>query len=269
MQVSAQGQGHRALTRGVQELAKAIGQLQPGQIGQALQIQVQAKLVGIRQLEVQVEHELAARVVDAQIQQIGRQVQRRLEGALGRFEPVDRLVHDVLQLAQPGVAQHHQLRQRTVDHRQLRSVESLVGRQIVDDLQTKAHRINDVAKVDVAHIQQAAQIGQHDHHRASRERAVGNRLLQVEGRVTYFYIAPVEQVGHVKSQLQVLVQRHAGTASAHTQTLEAGRRTARHVHRDAAQRLAREQLGQGKAGAAGLVGRAIERQRGQRLQLHA
>ena len=70
LQVSAQGQGHRAFARGVEELAQAVGQAQAGQIGQALQIEVQTKLVLVSQLEVQVKHELAAGVVYAQVEQI-------------------------------------------------------------------------------------------------------------------------------------------------------------------------------------------------------
>ena len=138
----------------------------------------------------------------------------------------------------------------------------MIGRQVINHLQTKAHGVNDVAKADVAHIEQAAQIGQHHHHRTRRQRTVGNRLRQVEGRIAHLDRAPVEQVRHVQGQLQVLIQRHARTAGADAQALEAGRGTARQVDTDAAQGFARQQLGDFKTGATGLVGRAIQRQRG-------
>ena len=269
LQIGTQSQGHRAIARGIEELAQAVGQAQAGHIGQALQVEVQSKLVGIGQLEVHIEQQLAAGVVDAQVKQIFGQAQGLLDGQFGIVQSSDRVVQHRIELAHPGITQHHQFRQRGIDHRQLRGVEGLISGQLVYGLQAKAHGLNDVAKAEVAHIQQAAQIGQHHHDRTRRHRTVGQRLRQVKGRIAHLDSAPVKQVRHIQGQLQVLVKLNARTAGADAQTFQAGRGTAGQVNGDAAQGFARQQLGDFKAGSTDLVGCAIQRQRGLGLQSHA
>ena len=103
-----------------------------------------------------------------------------------------------------------QQRLQQLQHRRIRRRRRL--------LVERADRRGERARVE--HREVAAVLG---HHRARRQAAVGNRFLQVEGRVAHLDRAPVEQVGHVQGQLQVLVKLHARTAGAHAQALEAGR----------------------------------------------
>ena len=268
LHIEAQRQRHATFARGVQERAKAGRQIDARERGQVAQLQVQAKLVAVVQRQLDVEEQLAGGHVDADVEQFWRQGQGLLDRQFSCVKTTHRIVHEGLQIAQPAVPQHHQLRQRAVDDGQLRRVERLLSRQLVDGFQAKTHCINQISETQIAHIEQAAQVGQDHHHGARREAAVLDRRGQVERCCADLDLAPVQQVLHVQTQLQVCTKRHAGAPGLHRQTLQAGRGVARQIHHKAVQHIAGEQFRDVKARTAGRVGRAVQTNGGLRVQVH-
>ena len=145
----------------------------------------------------------------------------------------------------------------------------MVSRHLVDGLQTKAHRFDQVDKGQVADIEQVAQIGQDHHHSAWRQAAIADRGRQIEGGIAHLNLTPIEQVLHIQAQLQVFAECHAGTARLHAQALEAGLSVARHIHHDAVDRITGQQLRHIKARATLGVGCAVQTDRCLRIQAHA